>query len=206
MVACRQIITLSLTKLCVLEAGYWLFLVLFWVAPSANRVNRSDRSTSPQSGRHRFNLATIGLQQPVESCPQWSNTLRILATITQSVRLRASDFSHRHGICNSLSRNARQCCCTVDGHIGNSVMPQFGGPLAGTTAAKQGAGSVRAWCGSQCARLHFLTQKGGAGKTTPTASLAVAAAAAGEKVIALDLDSQGSLVRWSERRKAAKCS
>jgi hypothetical protein len=25
----------------------------------------------------------------------------------------------------------------VDGHIGNSVMPQFGGPLAGTTAAKQ---------------------------------------------------------------------
>src|SRR5215469_5115429 len=35
------------------------------------------------------------------------------------------------------------------------------------------------------------------------ASLAVAAAAAGEKVIALDLDSHGSLVRWSERRKAA---
>ena len=25
----------------------------------------------------------------------------------------------------------------VDGHIGNSVMPQFDGPLAGTTAAKQ---------------------------------------------------------------------
>ena len=51
--------------------------------------------------------------------------------------------------------------------------------------------------------IAFLTQKGGAGKTTLTASLAVAAAAAGEKVIALDLDSQGSLVRWSERRKAA---
>ena len=47
MAACRQIITLSLTKLCVLEAGYWLFLVLFWVASSANRVDRSDRSTSP---------------------------------------------------------------------------------------------------------------------------------------------------------------
>jgi chromosome partitioning protein len=52
--------------------------------------------------------------------------------------------------------------------------------------------------------IAFLTQKGGAGKTTLTASLAVAAAAAaGEKVIALDLDSPGSLVRWSERRKAA---
>ena len=51
--------------------------------------------------------------------------------------------------------------------------------------------------------IAFLTRKGGAGKTTLTASLAVAAAAAGEKVIAFDLDSQGSLVRWSERRKAA---
>jgi chromosome partitioning protein len=51
--------------------------------------------------------------------------------------------------------------------------------------------------------IAFLTQKGGAGKTTLTASLAVVAAAAGEKVIALDLDAQGSLIRWSERRKAA---
>src|SRR6476661_321542 len=51
--------------------------------------------------------------------------------------------------------------------------------------------------------IAFLTHKGGAGKTTLTAALAVAAAAAGEKVIALDLDSQGSLVRWSDRRKAA---
>jgi hypothetical protein len=51
--------------------------------------------------------------------------------------------------------------------------------------------------------IAFLTRKGGAGKTTLTASLAVAAAATGEKVIAFDLDSQGSLVRWSERRKTA---
>jgi chromosome partitioning protein len=51
--------------------------------------------------------------------------------------------------------------------------------------------------------IAFLTQKGGAGKTTLTTSLAVVVAAAGEKVIALDLDSQRSLVRWSERRKAA---
>jgi chromosome partitioning protein len=44
--------------------------------------------------------------------------------------------------------------------------------------------------------IAFLTQKGGTGKTTLTASLAVTAAAAGEKVVALDLGSQGSLVRW----------
>jgi chromosome partitioning protein len=51
--------------------------------------------------------------------------------------------------------------------------------------------------------IAFLTNKGGTGKTTLTASLAVAAADAGERVIALDLDPQSSLVRWGERRKAA---
>jgi chromosome partitioning protein len=52
--------------------------------------------------------------------------------------------------------------------------------------------------------IAFITQKGGAGKTTLVASLAVAAAAAGERVIALDLDPQASLVRWGERRAAKK--
>jgi chromosome partitioning protein len=52
--------------------------------------------------------------------------------------------------------------------------------------------------------IAFLTQKGGTGKTTLAASLAVAAAQAGERVIALDLDPQGSLARWGERRAAAK--
>ncbi len=52
--------------------------------------------------------------------------------------------------------------------------------------------------------IAFLTQKGGTGKTTLAASLAVAAAANGEKVIALDLDPQASLARWGERRAAAK--
>ena len=51
--------------------------------------------------------------------------------------------------------------------------------------------------------IAFLTQKGGTGKTTLAASLAVAAAAAGERVIALDLDPQASLVRWGKRREAA---
>ncbi|CCD97636.1 AAA family ATPase [Bradyrhizobium sp. STM 3809] len=48
--------------------------------------------------------------------------------------------------------------------------------------------------------IAFVTQKGGAGKTTIAACTAVAAAAAGEKVIAFDLDPQGSLGSWGERR------
>lgn len=51
--------------------------------------------------------------------------------------------------------------------------------------------------------IAFLTQKGGSGKTTLAASLAEMAASSGEKVIALDLDPQQSLVRWSERRQSA---
>ena len=51
--------------------------------------------------------------------------------------------------------------------------------------------------------IAFLTQKGGAGKTTLAASLAVAAAAAGERVVALDFDPQGSLARWGKRRESA---
>jgi chromosome partitioning protein len=51
--------------------------------------------------------------------------------------------------------------------------------------------------------VALLTQKGGAGKTTLAASLAVAAAGAGERVIALDFDQQASLVRWGKRREAA---
>jgi chromosome partitioning protein len=51
--------------------------------------------------------------------------------------------------------------------------------------------------------IAFVTQKGGTGKTTLAASLAEAAASAGESVIALDLDPQGSLCRWGKRREAA---
>lgn len=51
--------------------------------------------------------------------------------------------------------------------------------------------------------LAFLTQKGGSGKTTLAASLAEMAASSGEKVIALDLDPQQSLVRWGKRRESA---
>jgi chromosome partitioning protein len=51
--------------------------------------------------------------------------------------------------------------------------------------------------------IAFLTQKGGSGKTTLAASLAEMAASSGEKVIALDLDPQQSLVRWGKRRESA---
>jgi chromosome partitioning protein len=51
--------------------------------------------------------------------------------------------------------------------------------------------------------LTLVTQKGGAGKTTLAASLAVAAAEAGETVVALDLDPQGSLASWGDTRTNA---
>ncbi|MGU3541007.1 nucleotide-binding protein [Methylobacterium sp. A54F] len=50
--------------------------------------------------------------------------------------------------------------------------------------------------------IVLVTQKGGVGKTTLAASLAVAASEAGEKVVALDLDPQGSLADWSGTRTA----
>jgi chromosome partitioning protein len=50
--------------------------------------------------------------------------------------------------------------------------------------------------------LSFVTAKGGSGKTTLAASIAVAAVEAGEKVFAVDLDPQGSLMAWAGRRHA----
>lgn len=44
--------------------------------------------------------------------------------------------------------------------------------------------------------IAIVQQKGGAGKTTLAAHLAVAAAEAGQNVIALDIDPQGSLSAW----------
>ena len=50
--------------------------------------------------------------------------------------------------------------------------------------------------------IVLVNAKGGTGKSTLAASLAVAAAATGEKVIALDLDPQGSLASWGGTRTA----
>lgn len=50
--------------------------------------------------------------------------------------------------------------------------------------------------------LSLVTQKGGSGKSTLAACLAVAAEAAGERVFLLELDPQGTLFRWIERRTA----
>lgn len=48
--------------------------------------------------------------------------------------------------------------------------------------------------------LTLVTQKGGSGKSSLAASLAVAAGEAGERVFLLDLDRQGTLAKWIERR------
>ena len=50
--------------------------------------------------------------------------------------------------------------------------------------------------------IGFMTQKGGTGKTTLAASVGVAAHEAGERVFLIDLDPQGSLASWGERREA----
>jgi Mrp family chromosome partitioning ATPase len=51
--------------------------------------------------------------------------------------------------------------------------------------------------GSAMRTIALVTHKGGSGKTTLAASLAVAAAGNGEKVVALDFDLRRSLTRWA---------
>lgn len=48
--------------------------------------------------------------------------------------------------------------------------------------------------------ISFVTQKGGSGKSTLAACLAVVAQQAGEKVFLIDMDPQGSLLKWSKAR------
>src|SRR5215475_6832920 len=52
--------------------------------------------------------------------------------------------------------------------------------------------------------VAFITQKGGSGKSTLSASLAVAAQAAGERVFLIDMDPQKSLTSWAQSRSDPK--
>jgi chromosome partitioning protein len=49
--------------------------------------------------------------------------------------------------------------------------------------------------------IGLVTQKGGTGKSTLTTALAVAAVEAGETVIILDLDEQGTVAEWANVRE-----
>jgi chromosome partitioning protein len=51
--------------------------------------------------------------------------------------------------------------------------------------------------------IAFITQKGGAGKSTLASSISVAARLAGEKVFLIDMDPLQSLVKWSQNRKTS---
>ena len=51
--------------------------------------------------------------------------------------------------------------------------------------------------------LTFLSQKGGAGKTTLACAMAVAGENAGRATVLVDLDPQGTATKWAELREAA---
>jgi chromosome partitioning protein len=51
--------------------------------------------------------------------------------------------------------------------------------------------------------IAFVTQKGGAGKSTLASGVAVAARAAGERVFIVDLDPLQTLVKWSGARQSS---
>src|SRR5262249_58275766 len=100
---------------------------------------------------------------------------------------------------------SRQICIDVGRRHRNSKLArQLGhrlaiGPRRGGAVAQRCGYRSRAK-GGLMRSIAFLTQKGGAGKTTLAASLAEMAASTGERVIALDLDPQQSLTRWGKPR------
>jgi cellulose biosynthesis protein BcsQ len=52
--------------------------------------------------------------------------------------------------------------------------------------------------------VSFVTQKGGSGKSTTAASIAVAAFQQGRRVFMLELDRQGTLSDWADARRAGE--
>jgi chromosome partitioning protein len=51
--------------------------------------------------------------------------------------------------------------------------------------------------------IAFVTQKGGAGKSTPASCVAITARAAGERVFIIDLDPLQTLVKWAAARDSS---
>ena len=72
--------------------------------------------------------------------------------------------------------------------------------LAGMYAGMLGMLSMHGMLGMHMHIIGLITQKGGTGKSTLASSLAVAAAEAGETVLAIDCDEQGTLTAWSQSR------
>jgi chromosome partitioning protein len=60
--------------------------------------------------------------------------------------------------------------------------------------------------GSAVRVLTFVSQKGGAGKSTLACATAVAARLDGQRVALVDLDEQGSTAAWAEARKKLRAS
>jgi len=74
--------------------------------------------------------------------------------------------------------------------------------MLSTSGQKNGAADRRTGLSGKV--ITVAQQKGGAGKTTLVAQLAVALAARGRRVALVDIDPQGSLTRWFEVREQLK--
>jgi chromosome partitioning protein len=84
----------------------------------------------------------------------------------------------------------------IAGPASNSLLIAPLQPTAGGFDAERGK------AGESMRTIAFVTQKGGAGKSTLASSVAVAAHKAGERVFICDLDPLQSLVKWSKARKS----
>jgi hypothetical protein len=76
-----------------------------------------------------------------------------------------------------------------------------------TRSSRRRSGSGRFRPADDLSKLpdfSFVTQKGGSGKSTTAASIAVAAFQQGRRVLMLELDRQGTLSDWADARQAGE--